>query len=188
MTLNLGPTEERSPLKFILIAAAIMAAIVAVLYFTTWRKMAEASVIKTDIFAPHTVMKQLPDQIHIVGTLGEEQDNVYVIAHVRLTDKMRLPMFYSTATATMMDTTGASLDAIVISAHDLQRLEQSFPEIAPLATSPFTDGDEFAPDSAREGSVVLLFPHINQSMWSARKSATLTLSFAHQDPLTIPLP
>src|SRR5579871_2428316 len=110
MSLNLGPTEERSPLKFIAIASVIMGVVAGVLYFTTWRKMAEATVTKADVFAPHTVMKQLPNQVHVIGAVGEEEDNVYVVAHVRLTDKMRLPMFYSSAAATMTDTSGASLD------------------------------------------------------------------------------
>jgi hypothetical protein len=186
--LNLGPTEHRSPLNSILIAAAVLLAIFTALYFFTWHKIAEITVTRAEVFAPHTEFKQMPGAVHVLGAPPSAEDNVYIVATIRFTDKMRLPIFFSSASATMLDSTGAALEATVVPARDMPRMEASFPALTPMLTQPLVDGDEIAPGATREGTVLLLFPGITEDIWKAKKSATLTLNLAHQQPQTVPIP
>ena len=90
---------SRSPLPVVLTAAGILIVVaVAVLYFNP-RKTAELSVTKVQIFAAHTETKALQGSTHIIGTNPHADDDLYVLVTVKLTDKLRLPLFIKDETA-----------------------------------------------------------------------------------------
>src|ERR1700759_2983163 len=138
--MNLGPTESKSPIKAILIATALLLAVHATLCFTPWRNQAEVTVTHTEVFAPHSVYKALPGApikgMHILGNSSQPvaEDNVYVIATVRFSNQMTIPVFYSSATATMIDKDNLSQEATVVATRDQPRLEGIFPNLTPLIT------------------------------------------------------
>jgi len=111
---------------------------------------------------------------------------------VSITDKLRLPLFLDSVSATMTTDAG-STQATDVSAFDLPRLEQIFPQIAPLLRPPVAPPLQFqdavSPGATRVGTLVFLFPQISAKAWAAKKSATLTVNFAHDAaPISVPLP
>jgi hypothetical protein len=192
--LNLAPPSDGNRLiPKIVIAGLVMIAVGVAVYWSNPRKTAEINVEKTEIFAPHTEFKQAPSTSRTIGTAPEIEDDVYVVATVRIEDKLRLPLFLSGTSATMTTQAGSALEATVISPVDLPRLEETFPQIGQLASSPEATPlkfeDAISAGSSRVGTVVLLFPQIAEKDWRARKSATLTIQFAHDAaPIDVPIP
>jgi hypothetical protein len=194
--LHLAPPPDRNSLTpTLLIAALVMLAIGAAVYFLNPRKTAEVSVQKVDLFAPHTVFKEMPSSSRIIGALPSSEDDVYVVATLSITDKLRLPIFLSGSSAALTTASGQTVEATMISATDLPRLEQTFPQILPLVSPPaappinFGAEEAVAPSATRIGTVVMLFPQATAATWHARKSATLTIELAHDaTPLTVTLP
>jgi hypothetical protein len=194
--LHLAPPPDRSTLiPKLLIAALVLLAIGAAIYFLNPRKTAELSVQKIDLFAPHTVFKEMPSSTHIIGALPSSEDDLYVVATVSITDKLRLPIFLNSTSATLTTASGQTIPATTISASDVPRLEQTFPQILPLvsppAASPINFGAEetVAPGTTRTGTVVMLFPQTTAATWHSRRSATLTIELANDAaPLTVTLP
>jgi hypothetical protein len=192
--LNLAPPSDSNRLiPKIVIAGLVMILVGIAVYWLNPRKTAEISVVKTEIFAPHTMFKPTPSSSQIIGTAPETEDDVYVVATVRIEDKLRLPLFLSSTSATMTTQAGSVLDATVISPVDLPRLGETFPQISQLVSSPAATplkfDDAISAGSSGVGTVVLLFPQIAEKDWRARKSATLTVQFAHDAaPITVPIP
>jgi hypothetical protein len=191
--LQIAPPPDPNPLvPKLLIAGAVMILIGVGIYFLNPRKTAEISVLKTDIFAPHTEFQQLPGGGQVIGTPAASEDDVYVVATVSITDKLRLPIFLDIVSATMTTDTG-TLQATNVSALDLPRLEQTFPQLTPLvsppAAPPLRFEDAVSPGATRVGTIVFLFPRTTASQWAAKKSATLTVYLAHDAaPIQVPLP
>jgi len=194
--LHLAPPPDRNALTpRLLIAGLIMLAIGAAVYFLNPRKTAELSVQKIDLFSPHTVFKEMPSASHIIGALPSSEDDVYVIATVRIIDKLRLPIFLNGNSATLTTASGQTVEATMVSPTDLPRLEQTFPQILPLVSPPaappinFGAEEAVAPGATRIGTVVMLFPQTMAATWHSRKSATLTIELANDAaPLTVKLP
>jgi hypothetical protein len=173
--LQIAPPPDPNPLvPKLLIAGAVMILIGVGIYFLNPRKTAEISVLKTDIFAPHTEFQQLPGGGQVIGTPAASEDDVYVVATVSITDN-------------------GTLQATNVSALDLPRLEQTFPQLTPLvsppAAPPLRFEDAVSPGATRVGTIVFLFPRTTASQWAAKKSATLTVYLAHDAaPIQVPLP
>jgi hypothetical protein len=186
--LSLAPAPERSPLRAVVLSVVVLSVVAAAVFLLNPRKTAELAITKMAFFAPHTETKDIPGQMHVIGEAPSAEDDLYVVTTVRMTDKIRLPLFISGTTATMTLADGSSLDARVISQRSLQQLELTFPALEPMAGKLFNTDDPIAPSEAREGNVILLFPGINQAAWHTKKSAVITFDLAHQSPQTIALP
>jgi len=165
----------------------------AAVYLLNPRKTAEITLEKTEVFAPHTVFNETPTSSKIIGTTPETEDDVYVVATVRIEDELRLPLFLASTSATMMTQAGSGVEATVISPVDLPRLEETFPQIEQLVSSAKAPAlkfdDAIAQGTSRVGTVVLLFPQVSERDWRTRKSATLTVQFAHDAaPIAVAIP
>jgi hypothetical protein len=185
---NDSSSYTRGPLAASLIAVFVVIAIFVAMFLLNPRKTADLSVTKVDLFAPHTVFQAQRGEIHIVGEAPASEDDLYVVAHVKLTDKLRLPIYLSDWTATVTLADGRTLDATTVPATQLPRLEETFPALTPLVSQPLHYGDEVAPGATTEGSVVLLFPNTTQAAWQSKHSAVLTIELRDQNPQTAPLP
>lgn len=191
--LQLAPPPDRNALiPKLVIAAVVMIVVGVAVYFLNPRKTAEIKVDKVEIFAPHTVTKPAPGDGHIMGTAAESEDDVYAVATISITDKLRIPLLFDSASATLT-TNGGSTSATVISPLDLPRLEQTFPEIAPLvnppAAAPLQYQDTIEPGTTHTGTVLLLFPQTTEAAWKSKTSATLSIRLAHDTvPLQVALP
>jgi hypothetical protein len=184
--LNLGPAPESSPLKSILIAVAVLIAIAAAVFYFNPRKTAELTVTKTELVA------QTADAKHsvggIVGQPVETDNDLYVVVTLRIENKLRLPIFINGINAAYTPSDDAPIAVQSMRASDLPRVEEIFPTIKPLMTNPLTFDNGIDPKSAIEGTVLLQFPGITEAAWKSRKTATLTVDLAHQDPQTVTIP
>jgi hypothetical protein len=187
------PADTHRLIPMLVIAAIVMTAVGVAVYMLNPRKTAEITVQKTELFAPHTEFKQTPSSSQIIGAAAVSEDDVYVVATLRIQDKLRLPIFLTNTSAAMTKDDGTTLEATVISPLDLERLEQTFPQILPLVSAPAPPPlqfeDAIAAGTTRVGTVVLLFPQTSEKQWRAKNSATLTVRLAHDAaPIEVALP
>jgi len=188
-----SPDDENNPLPKILIAAAVMIVIGVAVFLLNPTETAELSVQKVDLFAPHTVMNAAEGGGQVVGVAPSAEDDLYVVATLKITDKLRLPIFVDSYTATLVTSSGATLDATIVAGQLLPKVGETFPQILPLvnppAATPIKFDDAIQPGDTKVGSVVLLFPNASEKIWREKKSATLTLTLSHDAaPLTVALP
>ena len=169
-----------------------MAAVGAAVYFLNPRKTAEVKVEKVAVFAPHTVFNASPGVGHVIGIPAESEDDVYVVATLAITDKLRLPLFLDSTAATVV-TSGGSTWRLPWSRPLIFRgwrrpSRRSRPLVSPPAAAPLRFEDSIAPGATRVGTVILLFPQIDEQAWKSKRSATLTIRMAHDAaPITVPL-
>jgi hypothetical protein len=175
--------------KFLAIAFAVMAVVALGVFLLNPRKTAEFTILKAEPYAPHTVSKDAPaGSMHVLGTAPAAEDDLYIVATVRITDKLRLPIFLNGYTAALISPDGTQLNATAIAPRDLARLEETFPALAPMAQPPLDDKSPVLPGEAREGTIVLQFPGLTAAAWNDRKSATLTVNLTHQAPQVATFP
>ncbi len=188
-----SPVDRNNPVPKFLIAAGVMVVVGIGIFMLNPRKTAEISVQKVDIFAPHTEMNATPGANQVIGAQAASEDDLYVIATVQISDKLRLPIFVDSYAATLTTAEGATVDATIVAGNYLPRLEETFPQILPLVSPPVAPpihfDDTIAPGGTRVGTVILLFPQISAAGWKAKKSATLTFTLAHDAaPISVALP
>ena len=185
----MASSSDRGPLTAVVIAFVVLAIITAAVFLLNPHKIAELSVSKVDLFAPHTQFDAAQGSMKVLGETAQSEDDLYVVAHVNISDKLRLPLFLFGWTATVTLADGSTQDATVVPAQQLPRLGQIFPQLATLSTQqPFHDGDEIAPGTTSSGSFVLLFPNTTQDQWNKKRSAVLTIHLRNQEPQTVKLP
>jgi hypothetical protein len=182
--LQIAPPDDRNnPVPKFVIASLVMIVVGVAVYLLNPRKTMAIAVQKVDLYAPHTELKATPGDSKIIGAPASAEDDLYVVATLGITDKLRLPIFVDSYSATVITAEGASVEATIISPSYLPRLEGTFPEILPLvrppAAQPINFDDAVAPGATRVGTVVLFFPQISAKAWQTKKSATLTLNLEH---------
>ena len=184
--LNLGPADERRVMPYVLLAAVVIAAIVGAVFWLSPHKPVELVVTQVELFAPHTEFKAVPGAGHLIGAPGEMEDDLYVVATLRMTNKLSTPLYLDGMGATMVNN-DAAYELTTVRPGDVTRLEASFPQIAKLAAKPFSL-DDLPPGETREGQVVILVPSATAEQWKAKKSATLTVRLHRQDAQSVALP
>jgi hypothetical protein len=181
--------SDRSSVTAVVLAFIIMVVVAVSVYLLIPHKLTNITVTNVDVFAPHTEFKAMQgDSVHVVGEPAQQENDLYVVPHISITDKWKQRMFISgwSATATFAD--GSTMDSTFIAKSQLPRLEQIFPDIAKLATNPIGDGDELDPGVTDSGSVVLLFPNVTQDQWNKKGSAVLTIDVRDHVAQTVKLP
>jgi hypothetical protein len=186
--LNLGPAPESSPLKSILIAAAVLIAVAAAVFYLNPRKTAELTITKTALYAMQTSANAKPSVGGIVGQPVATDNDFYVVVTLRIENKLRLPIFINGINAAYTPPDGTPIAVQAMRATDVPRVEEIFPAIKSLMTNPLTFDNGIDPKSATEGTVLLQFPGVTEAAWKSRKTATLTVDLAHQDAQTITIP
>jgi hypothetical protein len=191
--LHIIPEPETTSIAAKVISAVVvMAAIAAGVFLLNPRKTAEVTVVKVELYSPHTETQAAPGVGQEVGVAPTSEDDLYVVATVNLTNKLRLPISPNSPSATLTTADGALVDASFAAAHDMPRLEQEFPALTTLVNgpggTPIESGETIAPSATREGKVVLYFPNVTAAMWQKKKAALLTINLFRQKPLTVSLP
>ena len=186
--LNLGPAPQTSPLKSILTAIAILAAIAAAVFYLNPRKTANLTISNVQLYAAHTVTKGQQNGFRIVGQAPEIDNDLYVIATVNLQNKLLLPIFIQSIDATYTTTDNTFDTAKALTPSDIARLEQTFPALTPLISNTLSFDPAIDPGATTKGTILLHFSNLTEKSWKARKSATLTVNLAHQNPQTTPIP
>lgn len=197
---NMAPFEtasarQSSSAPALIISLFVLAAVAAGLFYFNPHKVAELRVTGVDTYAPHTTFNNAepasaaPNGMHVLDApTTTSEDNLYLIAKVTMTNKLRLPIFISGATAHVTLADGSQVESSILSSTDLKRLEVIFPDIREHAVAPVFDGDQIDPGKTRVGTIVLPFPGQTADFWHAKKSAKLTIDLRNQDPQTTDLP
>jgi len=182
-------SSDRSPVVSVILAFVIMVAVAATIYLVIPHKLTDLTVSKVDIFAPHTEYRASEGgSVTVLGETAQMEDDLYVVAHINITNKWKQRVFISGWSATVMFADGSTLDSTLVAKSELPRLEKIFPQITPLATDPIGDGDELDPGVTHSGSVVLLFPNVTQDKWNTKRSAVLTINLHEHVSQTVKLP
>jgi len=185
--LKLAPEPEHGVMPAISISVLILIVVAVVVFLVNPRETAVLKVDKVNVFAPHTDFKPDKKAMKEVGLANTGEDDLYVVATVSMTNKLRLPIFITDTTLTL--TTGNSAEeATAVSPQYYQRIESSFPSLTPMLGPPIYQGDELAPGATHTGSMLMLFPGLTADAWNHRKSAVLTINLRNQAPQTIVLP
>lgn len=184
------PTRRNLLLPILLTVAIIAGALFAVLRFTPHRT-ADLAIDRSSVYAAHTVFKS--DSI-VVGH-DAAQDDLYVVAELRLADHLSLPLFVDDITATLTPATNnpagnTPIPASAVEHSDFPNLYTSFPQVKKLADAagpPLLRESKIEPGHTAQGFVIFHFP-VTQATWDNREDATLTLTLYHQPPLTVSIP
>lgn len=186
---SMAESSDRSPVVAVVLAFVIMVAVAVTVYLVIPHKITDLSVSKVDVFAPHTEFSASQGgSMQVLGETAQSEDDLYVVAHINITNKWSQRVLISgwSATATFAD--GTTLDSTLVAKSELPRLEKIFPQITSLATDPVGDGDELDPGVTKSGSIVLLFPNITQDQWNKKRSAVLTINLHEHVSQTVKLP
>jgi hypothetical protein len=185
----MASSSDRSPIVPVILAFVIMVAVAATIYLVVNHKLTDLSVSKVDVFAPHTEYRASQGgSVQVLGETAQSEDDLYVVAHIDITNKWKQRIFISGWSATLMFADGSTLDSTLVAKSELPRLEQIFPPITSLATDPIGDGDVLDPGVTKSGSIVLLFPNITQDQWNKKRSAVLTIDIHQHVSQTVKLP
>jgi len=189
--LKFEQTSPRNPLAAIALPIVIALVILsAAIFFYVRHDAAETTfsgtVQKAEIYPVHTQFE------HVFGTPGPDQteDSLYVLAHVRIDNPSKTPLFIKDLTADYTGADDAPLHYSAIEQSNLERLFTGFPKMKALATNlgkPLLRETKIEPGSNAEGYLVAVFP-ITPDQWQKRHSATVAVDFYHQEPITLTIP
>lgn len=169
----------------LLIAFVVVGGIFAYVYLRP-RSIADVTIIHTNILPTHTVFKNLSK---VVGHEDQAQDDLYVLTTLHIDNRSKIPLTIDdiTSTLTPPDDSAEPTTASAIPRTGLDGMYVTFPALKPLASTPLSRETIIPPGDHAEGMVMLHFP-VTEADWNNRKSATVTISFYHQDPLTLTIP
>jgi hypothetical protein len=182
--------EPRNPAKLALAAAVLIAAAAVAVSLLHPGRDATVAVTEVQTFAPHTTFSAMraTSGSHIIGGVPSAEDDLYVVATVHLQNNLHRPVALFASSASLTTPDDARMDATMIVARDIPRLEESFPALKPMLTHVLPDDAEIGSKQSVDGSVVMLFPGAGEAFWQKKKSAQLTIELAHEQPLSVSLP
>lgn len=157
-------------------------AIALVVRFTPHR-VADLEITHASIYPSHLVFKA--DALVVGGDRTEDQ--LYIVANVRITDRLNLPLFLKDFTATLTTAEGEKIETSAAEKTDLPAIYSAFPALKAMASEPLLRETLIRPSNSAEGMILIHFP-VNMDTWNRRKSAVLHIDFYHQGPLSITIP
>ena len=187
-SLELVPETDRNYVPALTAAILVLITIAVIVFLVYPREIAELKVESIQTYEPHTDLKPVLDTEQLLGPQAVAEDDLYVVAKVRFTDKLRLPVFVTSTTVTLTGPDGNAVQATAVAPVLYPRLEEIFPTLTPMLNNPLHDGDEFDPDATREATVLLLFPNTTEEIWRSKKSAVLTIALRNQTAQSASLP
>lgn len=113
-------------------------------------------------------------------------DEIVVIAEVRLHNQSKGPLFLSDMYA-VVSLPGEEHRSFAASAKDFNRVFVAYPELNPTKQQPLVRDTTIPAGETVAGQVIFNYP-ITKDQWDLRRSLDLTVSFLHQNDLTLPAP
>ena len=173
--LTFAQPARRNLLAPVLLAFLILGILLALVIRANPRRTANLTITHTVVVPTHTVLKS--DSI-VVGK-DQSQDDLYVLANLRIDDNLHLPLFLKDFTATLTTEEGEELTTSAIEKQDLPTVYTAFPALHSLASAPLLRESMIDPGQSAEGMILLHFP-ITQAVWDHRRNATLHIDLYHQ--------
>jgi hypothetical protein len=182
--LTFAQDERRNFLVPAIIALVVLAIIIGLIYLYVPHSVADISITHVNVLPTHTVFKT---DSKVVGQQAPFEDDYYILAIVRVDDRLRVPLTLDDITGSITAPDGTETTTSALQKRDLPNLYITFPALVPLSSAPLLRESIIQPAGRAEGMVLLHYP-IAQAVWDQRKSASITLKFYNQDPITVPLP
>ncbi len=182
--LSFAQPERRSFLLPALIALAVLALVFVGIYLYVPQRTADLTVTHLAVLPTHTVFNS---DSKVVGRQAPFEDDLYILATVRVDNHLKQPLTLDDISGAITAPDGADTTTSALQKNDLPNLYAVFPALVPLASAPLLRESIIQPGGRAEGMVLLHYP-IPQAEWDQRKSASITLKFYNQDPITVPLP
>jgi hypothetical protein len=179
--------EQHAPrnlLAPVLIAFLLLGIVIALVIRHSPTHTVDLSITHTALYPTHTVFKS--DSL-VVGS-DKTEDNLYVLATLRVDDPLHLPLFLKDFNAVLTTADDQQITASAAEEKELPNIYTTFPALKPLASPPLRRETLIAPGGSVQGMVLLDFP-ITLDTWNHRKSAILNVDLYHGGtfPITIPL-
>jgi hypothetical protein len=180
---------QHSLVVSIILALIILSAIAATLVHYTYHKdFATGRILSTTVFPIH-IDAPRSGAVQMLG--AQASDDVYLLPVVEIANHITLPIFIESLAVDAVLSDGTELHCTGAQAGDFPKMWAAYPDLsrAPEFTgdSPLLRDTQIDPDSSAHGLVMVHFP-ISREEWQHRRSATLTISFYHQSPLSIAFP
>ncbi len=185
--LTFAQPTRRNVIAPILAVALLLGAAAGVLYYKASKRTVSASVTRTIVHPVKVFYKAAPQSSSFkVLKVQEGESDLYLIPTVRIENHLDVPLFIKDFTIAF-ETDDGGMHTSAIEKADFETVYSSFPEIRTLIATPLLRETSITPGSAVEGSMLAQFA-IPQSVWDARKSASLTIDFYHAPSIKIPIP
>lgn len=167
-----------------LIAFLLLGIIIALVIRHTPAQAVNLTITHTAVYPTHTVFKS--DSL-VVGS-DKAEDELYILATLRVEDPLRLPLFLKDFTATLTTADDQQITTSAAEEKDLPNIYTSFPALKQLSSPPLRRETLITPGTSAVGMVLLQFP-VTLDVWNHRKSAVLNVDLYHEGafPVTIPL-
>lgn len=178
--------ERRNFLVPAILVSILVVAAFAFIYFFTPHRVADVQVTHASDVAKHFSLAGPTIGPRVVGASDIAEDDLYVLATVRIHDDLKLPLFIKDLTGIVTTSDGTDLTASALEKDDLNSVYQAFPSVKAASGLPLLREIEIAPGATAEGTVILHFL-TTEDVWKQRKSASITIEFYHQDPITVPI-
>ena len=184
--LTFSQSERRNFAGPILIALAVLAIAGVAIYLYIPKSVATLTIPHTAVHAEHTVFKT---DSKLVGHQDQTMDDLYVLATVHIDNRLKIPLTIDdiTGALTPTDDSVEPATASAIGKNDLDGMYVTFPALKPLSGPPLARETTISPGDHAEGMVMLHFP-VAEADWNNRKSYSVTITFYHQEPLTVTIP
>ena len=153
--LQFAQPARRNLLVPVLLAFLILGIVLALFLRLIPNHTADLAITHTAVYPAHTVFKS--ESMVIANQHAE--DNLYVLATLRIDDRLHVPLFLKDFTATLTTAEGEEVTSSAVEQHDLDAVYTSFPEVKALATTPLLRETMINPGNSAEGMVLLRFRH-----------------------------
>jgi hypothetical protein len=181
--LSFSQPARRNLLAPVLIAFLILGIALALVLRYTPHRIADITITHTSVFPAHTTYA---GNTIMVGR-NQSQDDLYVVAQVRIDDRLNLPLFLKDFTGAMTTAEGEQIAGTAAEKQDLETIYSTFPAIRPMASEPLLRETLISPGGSAQGMVLLHFP-VSQSVWDHRRSAKLNIALYHQGEISVSIP
>jgi hypothetical protein len=173
----------------IILALAILAVAAGLLaYFFPYKKP-QLAITHASVYLGHSVFEKQTFQngTNVVGQGPSTEDDLYVLTTVHIDNPLKVPLTLNDFTAILTAADGSQMRVGAIEKQDLDSVFTAFPALKPLAATPLLRESTIAPGQSADGVILLPFP-VAKEAWDQRQSATLTIEFYREAPVTVTIP
>jgi len=182
--LSFSQPERRNFLVPGIIVVVLVACALGYIYFFTPHSTAEVQVTHVAYMPLHTSYET---GSKVVGHMNVSEDDIYVLATVRVHNNLSLPIIIKDLTGTLTPSDGPDITVSAIEKNDLDSVYEALPKLKAMSGPSLLRDITIAPGATAEGMVMLDY-QATEAIWKQRKSASVTIVLYHQDPTTVPIP
>jgi len=179
-------TPSRRPAILIATAALILIAVAIYLYGRNRKPIASITGVQT--YVASSELKAIRGTSNVIGALSHIDNDLYVLANVKLTDNTSQPLIIKDETGVLTAPDHSILESSAIQASELPQIYNAFPALQKLATKALARETKISPGETIEGMVLLHFPGATEANWNPRESATVTITLYPDTPITLTIP